>query len=589
MNPKLVERHLKDFEQRCDRYGTEALRLASYAALPVALNPELLHLLRINFFAEKLPYRVEFDLLSSGICREIGSDLYEIEPDIRNELLRRWAKEPEAQKKIIEVATLLWQYVECYSPWQEKKALERSQQLTALNFLNPKAAQRWLEDAEKTKISEETEERQWLIAMRKEIDRLRIRSHFQQTPMLQGEGDRVVFGSDRLQPVYAVNVIKVDRERVLLDTGKAQGMRSGAEFALYPPKAIDFTQVSQRLALVRVADVEDVGAVRSWATIIKTFQNRPIEIGAQAVLLDPGSMRLRSNICLVRDRQTESASNEDDALESVREALEQDGKGFVVSIEGKPIDYQVAVNAEGAYEIRDAVGSAIELRPQILVNSDNAAIQVVRRLVHLTKYHNIQRLENNDSLSDLKGKLKVELLKARSDYEPGDKPEPQPFENPSEPAIRVGEWMFIHVKNDFLEPLNFAILGLQSDWGIKHFYPNSNMNFWRFDPGQEYYIPIRPKLPEGCAEDTDILKVFATIGPTQFRWLAMPPLDEPPEPKDVEFRQQRVPETSLEEFLAAMMADNLEAEELDPRTFDVYSASLEWVTEQRLIRIKRQV
>jgi len=415
-----------------------------------------------------------------------------------------------------------------------------------------------------------------------------VRSHFKgQTPLLQGEGSRVVFGSSRLEPVYAVNVMQVDQknQRVLLDTGKAQAVRTDAEFAIYPSSAIDFTQVSQRLALVRIAEL---GATSSWAAIAKTFGSKAIEIGDRAVLLDPGSMRLRSNVCLVRDHETQLTRDREDALERVRQALEQGGKGFaVLSVSDQSIHYQVAINAERAYEIWDAAGNLIELRPQILIDADNAAMRLVQRLVHLTKYHNIQRLENYNSLSPLKGKLQVKLLKAQSDYERDDKPEPQSFQNPDEPTIQVGEWMFIHVKNDSPQTLNVAILGLQSDWGIKHLYPNSDMNFLPFEPGDEYYFPLCPKLPDGYAEGTDILKVFATIGPTQFRWLALPALDEPPDPGNVEFRQKRGPETSLEEFLAAMTADNLEVEELDPREFDVNSVSLEWVTEQRQIRIEK--
>ena len=172
----LVERRLQDFERRC---GSVALRLAYHAALPVALNPELLHFLRINFFAEELPYTVEFEFLTSGLCREIGSDLYEIEPEIRNELLLRLAREDNGRKIILDVATLVWQYVEYHAPWTENQELERAQQLTALNFLDPKAAQLWLENAETDKASQGVGgERQWLIAMRQEIKQLPDLSSF---------------------------------------------------------------------------------------------------------------------------------------------------------------------------------------------------------------------------------------------------------------------------------------------------------------------------------------------------------------------------------------------------------------------------
>ena len=58
-----------------------------------------------------------------------------------------------------------------------------------------------------------------------------------QTPMLEGDGSRVVFGSDHVQPQYAVTVMKVDsdKKQVLLNAGQAHGIKKGAHFDIYPP------------------------------------------------------------------------------------------------------------------------------------------------------------------------------------------------------------------------------------------------------------------------------------------------------------------------------------------------------------------
>ena len=174
MSSKLVERRLNDFKRRCGKDGDAALQLAYHAAMPVALNPELLHFLRINFFLdppEQLPYTVEFEFLSSGLCREIDAELYEIEPEIRNVLLQRLMRRKDASQRIRDIATLLWQYVEYYSPWADRVELERAQQLTALNFLDPAKAKQWLDEAE-ANASLGKGEREWFIAMRQEIEEL---------------------------------------------------------------------------------------------------------------------------------------------------------------------------------------------------------------------------------------------------------------------------------------------------------------------------------------------------------------------------------------------------------------------------------
>ncbi|MEI2580272.1 GUN4 domain-containing protein [Scytonema sp. PRP1] len=173
MFSKLVERRLNDFKRRCGKDGDAALQLAYHAAMPVALNPELLHFLRINFFLdppEQLPYTVEFEFLSSGLCREIDAELYEIEPEIRSELLQELMSRKDAHQRIRDIATLLWQYVEYHSPWADRVELERAQQLTALNFLDPAKAKEWLNEAEAGSLGRG--EREWFIAMRQEIEEL---------------------------------------------------------------------------------------------------------------------------------------------------------------------------------------------------------------------------------------------------------------------------------------------------------------------------------------------------------------------------------------------------------------------------------
>lgn len=414
----------------------------------------------------------------------------------------------------------------------------------------------------------------------------KIHSQFKlQTPLLQGEESRVVFGSDRLQSVYAVNVMQVDPEnqRVLLNTGSVQAVRQGTEFAIYPPSVTDFTQVEQRLALVKITEL---GATNSWATITDSLASTLIEQGALAVLLEPGTMRLRSKVRLLYRNQNIVPPTVDQhtVLQQVNTALARGGSGFVVlAANDEPVDYQVTVNANGEYEIWDAAGKTIpNLRPALRVDASSAAERVVQRLVHLTKYHNIQRLDNPDSLSPLKGRLHVELLRARPDYQPGEQARTQPFDDlENTPIITVGEWMFVHVRNDSRKVLNITVLGLQSNWGIKQLYPGiKDTNFWPFDPGEEHFLPLRAKLADGYTEGIEIIKVFATVGATQFRWLELPVLDQSPPNGD--FRTSHQPANSLEEFLEAMGT-----QELDEREFDLYSANWEWVTEQREVRIQR--
>ena len=163
-----IARRIEQFQRKCGEYGEEALNFVYHAALPVALNPEFLHLLRINFFVDierPLPYEVEFEFLLSSLCRQIDEGLYEIDQDVRLFLLEGLARE-FGQERMREVAMLLWEYMEQQEPWSESLGLERAQQLTSLNFLQPDQAIYWLQKAG----SEEITSREWFVAIRKEVE-----------------------------------------------------------------------------------------------------------------------------------------------------------------------------------------------------------------------------------------------------------------------------------------------------------------------------------------------------------------------------------------------------------------------------------
>jgi lipid-A-disaccharide synthase-like uncharacterized protein len=165
VSKKLAKKRVNDFQRK---YGDRALELACHAALPVAFNAELLHLLRINFFldtSEDLDYDAEFQLLLSPLCREIDEDLYEIEPEIRDILLPRLQIDNGARLR--DVASLLKQYI-CETQWDDRVELQRAQQLTALFRLDRHKSREWLKVNESQIVQGEQD---WYVAMNQDIHR----------------------------------------------------------------------------------------------------------------------------------------------------------------------------------------------------------------------------------------------------------------------------------------------------------------------------------------------------------------------------------------------------------------------------------
>jgi|GEM_PF-1887407 len=156
------------------------LNLASHAALPVLLNAEFVHLLRINFFngafenktgnKDLLSYIDEQDILLSDLCSELGSGLYKIIPEVRTVLLERLLTE-YGLDRLKGVAALLWKYTATKTVWGENKRLENAQRLTALNFLDPNKAKEWCDTASE-RIGSMSEEEDWAVAMIAELETL---------------------------------------------------------------------------------------------------------------------------------------------------------------------------------------------------------------------------------------------------------------------------------------------------------------------------------------------------------------------------------------------------------------------------------
>ncbi|AFZ22263.1 caspase family protein [Allocoleopsis franciscana] len=392
----------------------------------------------------------------------------------------------------------------------------------------------------------------------------KVHSQFQQqTPMLLGEGNRLVFGSNEASLHYAVTVMQVDAAqnpvRVKFNAGLAQSIEEGSLFAIYSSGVRDFTQEDKQLAL---AEVTEIGATDAWAEIIKTRGTGEIEQGGCAVMLSAPVELIRGVRlveCTPENTKLEDLPpkeiNQKAALQVVADALA--GNGWVKVVADDTVaDYQVSINKQGEYEICEPTGKPFpNLRPPLKVGESDTATQVVKRLVHLTKYKATEELDNFGT--PLTKKLVVELIGKQANYRPGRRPSPQPFDDPSNPTVQAGETIFLRIRNESSQVLNVVVLDLSYDWSISQVdILTDGASFVPIDPGHEDKDPIALKmsLPEGYQEGTEIFKVFATVGQADFRWLTLPSLDQPIPPSGT--RGLKAPRNPLEELLAAVGADD---------------------------------
>jgi hypothetical protein len=432
----------------------------------------------------------------------------------------------------------------------------------------------WLLDALRQPAADLTYKRLYDFILAK------VHSQFEgQTPLLQGEADRVAFGGLRVRPRYAVGVLQVDQPngRVLLHAGQAQGVRPGATFAVYPSGTADFTRTKERLALV---ELTELGATESWAKVVEQFGPVAPEQGQQAVLLHTGATRPGRVVRVLDECESQPDAPYAGALRGLDEALSRLGDGVIrMAADGEAAECQVFVSREGEYSIRDAAGVEIpNLRPALRSGQDGATERLAERLVHLSRYRDVRELDNYDSTSPLAGKLVVEAVGRQASFVMGERPMPEPFgEDGDAPKLKVGEWLFIRIRNDSAQVLNVAVLNLQPDWGVTQIYPAGAALFESLDVGQEITLPLCAALPAGCVEGTDVIKVFATVGAPNFRWLELPALGEPTEPVS---GTRGAPTDPLEQLLLAASAGT--TRNLKPAAY----ASGGWVTRQLEIYVR---
>jgi Caspase domain len=435
----------------------------------------------------------------------------------------------------------------------------------------------------------------------------KIHSQFpQQTPMLIGEGDRLVFGSELASVVYSVPVIDVQTEgdtvRALLAVGQAAGVTKGTEFAIYPRGKVELSNPEYRTAIARVTER---GATESWCALSPIEgKELNVEQGDRAVLLSAPVNLVRKVAFFYQEEESPDDVNKEKipinrlipaiyevqktALERVKDALQNNG--WVELAGGKPsvddedgIAYQVAVNNQGEYEIWDRTGTPFRnMHPSLKIGDPDSPAKLTQRLVHLAKYHAVAELDNADRDSPLNGKIAVEWLGTSDVYEAGDpmplKSQLKPFEDPTHPSVKAGEYVFLSIRNDYLQPLNLAVLNLESDWSIAQIYPyHAGELFFTLDPGQKQVIPLSPSVEgeETFVENT--VKVFSTIGAANFRWLELPSLDEKLESKGLVTRSGN----PLDVMLAAIADEQPKTRRLSVTA----SPSREWTATQVLLTI----
>ncbi|WP_017302027.1 caspase family protein [Nodosilinea nodulosa] len=428
-----------------------------------------------------------------------------------------------------------------------------------------------------------------------------VQSKFaQQIPMIVGESDRLVFGSDRWSTPFTVAVIKVTSEtEITINAGQAQGLSKGTRFSIYPLSTTDFTDRAKQVA---IAELTQVDASESTARILTPEAggipvNGTLEPGAPAIMISaPVDLIQRVRFFAEKvagDQENDLPSSlveqQTEALDRVRQALASNG--WVVEVqEGESATYQVALDREGNYEICQNGMPIPNLRPLLAFTEATAPKQVVDRLVHLAKYQAVQSLDN--SSSKLAPLLTVELVKD----------DDSAFDDPQNPVIQAGDIICLRLTNKGTQPLKVAVLDIEPTWAVSQI-PLGGLEspFFNLDAGATEEVKLAMSLPDDDAyhQAKETLKVFAVQkGLADFRWLTLPALDEPPATRGAALEESLGGEATrslgepeginpLNNLMKMIGADLVNAPNVTRAATMVVDPKQDWVTKQVQILIER--
>lgn len=406
----------------------------------------------------------------------------------------------------------------------------------------------------------------------------KIQSKFPaQLPMLIGDAERTLFRGDRQSTKYTAAVLGISDNLITISAAMPQGISKGVRFAIYPLGCEDFSDRSKQQAIIEIIEVDtarSTGAILSVEEGGLPLPDKTIEQGAPAIMLSTPT-DLKRQVRLYDQKQAGTQEHElpaamvarqTPALEAVRKALSDNG--WIIEVEGREEShYQVSISAEGAYEI--CIGMPLQnLTPALSIDDPNAPEKVVARLVHLAKYQAIQELDN--PASELTEHIHCQLLDRAK----------QPITEAAPLTVKPGERLYLRIENTSSEALNVAVLDIEPTWAISQI-PLKGLTapFYQLDKGEVLDTPLGFVLPdtENYRQSNEILKIFATRGPADFRWLHLPTLDEEINAKSAEKMRSNNPFAKL---LEAVGGDPAAAPSITRAVVYDSDPGAAWVTKQ---------
>lgn len=356
-----------------------------------------------------------------------------------------------------------------------------------------------------------------------------------QTPQLEGNRDRILFGLVDLAPARFIDVKERAGTLVTLEGGLAHAVQVGSQWAIYPAGT---KQPGGPVAEVGTVAVEAAGGLTSTAKVVKESSSGAIAQGCRAFETDPGFGRASLVVNLAPSPA---------GLEAQRDALvARLSKSSTVRAAqcGEASFAQVVMVApRGAPGPGDPVGKLAEVRDPIwaviggggqplMPPKPVAAVDaIVESLETIARYNHLLAIRNPGGA--LKGKVKVTLIRKRK----GEAWQDARPDAEGRVIYQVGAQLAFRVVHTHTDPLFLNVLDFTFTYKVGLIYPPAH-------GANEVLVPLLPfefgkrqgqhlflkRFPEDYeeSEGRETLKMILANRPIDFSWMRQVGLREQP-------------------------------------------------------------
>jgi hypothetical protein len=348
-----------------------------------------------------------------------------------------------------------------------------------------------------------------------------------QTPQLEGNRDRTLFGLAELAPVRFLGVTAMRDELVMLDGGLAHAVRAGSRWEVYPPST---KKPGGPCALLGLLEITEVRGLTSDARILQEASSGAITMGCRAFEIDPGFGDRSLLVSLAgAPAGLEEHHRQLGALLAKSATVRATGPGTT-----QPVLVQVILLPK-----RDAAGAGDPV-PQIpKVNAPTWAIVgggdkllappspaeavgvVVENLEKIARYRFFLDLRNPQS--ELQGKVQATLLRKP----PGGNWQDAPLDEKERIVFKAGDQLAFRVRHTHPEKLYLNVLDFGMSYKINLVYPPADGAaevleplLW-FDFGKREGQELTLSFPGGFTGDEGLetLKFIFATQPIDFSWM----------------------------------------------------------------------